>query len=727
MFTRFVITLGVMAALSLGVNNINVDKLKNGALEKLDTVALSVLDSALVTYHSAHGYTLPDRLDVSALEAMGVTHIDLDKFDYVKVSDNKFVLSCNLNNSGKWVQSFHSDVILPTDGLNSEFLLANGGTIDGDETDVDVSKKSVFIGDDVTIHGSVKVGDGSYGDGKHTFTHNYTIGPSANVNSDQVNIADNTQIGSGSNIRNFVEIIGDNISIGDRVTLWSESTVGDNVNIMNADKGNMIFQTKVPAGTTIKRTGTGGGDLTFYSGSTIVGGTNEIYNESDGNIDIYTKLPKDTTIRRTGNGKGDIVYNLSSTIGGSHEIRNDSDSELEINCEVAEGTKFTRCGTGIGKLTLSEESSLNGECGIINETNHDMVFNASLDNAEFRYTGGGNANLNVTSQANLRGKSEIRNEGISTITFAGKMVDGSILRKTGLGSGGVSVKNTLIEGTCEFYNSSDGEMAIALSSIPDGFKIENARPHGSIGLYDRLRAEPGGFFRIEAADDYKGRSRVSNWCHDLTIKDFTINVSGNGSGAIDLCANKFGGKLNICVEGGSGFNIDVDNLNWNNNYIGFYMYSFTGLNVEKYTYLRTTNIGKHLYIDSSIGCALKGSYADNTKLVFDGCDTGMIYLYGNNSGTIKIHCNIPSGVALHSYIDLHDGHEITYNAKKTGYLIVKKGSILAGKFTVNNDSDFHVYIDGANIGDGAVINVSENNKSSIYIKKDIPAGAVVNY
>ena len=347
MFTRLVITMGVMSLFALGVSNVNVDKLKNSALEKVDIAALSVVDNALVVYHAAHGYKLPDSLSESALKDLGISMIDISKYDYIKVSDDKFVLSCNLNNSGRWLRSFHSDVVLPRYGLNSEFLLANGGNTDGNDSDVDVTAKSVFIGDDVMIHGSVKIGSGSYGDGRHTFTHNYTIGDNANVNSDQVNIADNTEIGSNANIRNYVEIIGDNISIGDRVTLWSEAQVGDNVNILNSDKGEITFQTKIPEGTTIKRTGEGGGNLTFYSGSTIAGGSNEIYNESDGNIDIYTKLPKDTTIRRTGKGKGDVVYNLASTIGGSHTISNDSNAPIDIYCDISEGTEFKRGGTAL--------------------------------------------------------------------------------------------------------------------------------------------------------------------------------------------------------------------------------------------------------------------------------------------------------------------------------------------------------------------------------------------
>ena len=123
--------------------------------------------------------------------------------------------------------------------------------------------------------------------------------------------------------------------------------MGDGVTIANANKGEMTFQTAIPAGTIIRRTGTGAGNTTFYSGSTIQGGSNEIYNESDGNVDIYAKLPKDTTIRRLGKGKGNIVYNLASTIGGSHTIQNDSDAPIEINCDISEGMNFKRGGTAL--------------------------------------------------------------------------------------------------------------------------------------------------------------------------------------------------------------------------------------------------------------------------------------------------------------------------------------------------------------------------------------------
>ena len=349
MFSRLVIALGMSALLAAGLNNLDMAKLKTAAQDKFYRVELSVLDSAIVAYHSTHDSTLPASLSADVLKQLDVSGIDISKYTYKKLTNNKFELVFMPDGASEGIKSFHSGLDLGRAYAYNFELGQNqsDGTTDGDETDVDVSKKSVFIGDNVMIHGSVKIGDGSYGDGKHTFTHNYTIGGNANVNSDQVNIADNTEIGENANIRNYVEIIGEDISIGDRVTLWSEATVGDGVTIANADKGELTFQTKIPAGTTIKRTGAGAGNTTFYSGSTIQGGSNEIYNESDGNIDIYTKLPKDTTIRRIGKGKGDIVYNLASTIGGSHTIHNDSDAPIEINCDISEGTNFKRGGTAL--------------------------------------------------------------------------------------------------------------------------------------------------------------------------------------------------------------------------------------------------------------------------------------------------------------------------------------------------------------------------------------------
>ena len=346
MFSRFVIALGVSALLAAGLNNLDIGKLKNTAQEKFDAAELSVLDSALVAYHSAHKSALPADLSEAALKKLGISGIDVSKYKYRKITNNKFELSCEVETTGKTLRSFHSGLDLGTAyAYNYELSTEQSdGTTDGDDTDVDVSKKSVFIGNDVMIHGSVKIGDGKYDDGVYTFTHNYTIGCNANVNSDQVNIADNTEIGENANIRNYVEIIGDNINIGDHVTLWSEATVGDDVTIANADKGELTFQTAIPKGTTIRRTGAGSGNTTFYSGSTIQGGNNEIYNESDGDIDIYTKLPKDTTIRRLGKGKGNIVYNLASTIEGSHTITNESDAPVEINCDISEGTNFKRGG-----------------------------------------------------------------------------------------------------------------------------------------------------------------------------------------------------------------------------------------------------------------------------------------------------------------------------------------------------------------------------------------------
>ena len=725
--------MGILALLHAGISNINLQKLKDTASEKFDKVELSVLDSALVSYHVAHGSNLPERLTEDVLKSMGISGIDMGKYSYTKFSNNKFELTCDVNNSGKIIRSFHSGLDLGyAYAYNYELgALANGGTIDGDETDIDVSKKSVFIGDDVMIHGSVKIGDGSYGDGKHTFTHNYTIGPAANVNSDQVNIADNTQIGANANIRNFVEIIGENISVGDRVTLWSEATVGDNVNIANADKGSITFQTKIPSNTTIKRTGDGGGNLTFYSGSTITGGTNEIYNESDGSIDIYTKLPKDTTIRRTGEGNGDIIYNLASTIVGSHTINNDSNAPVEINCAIPERTIFNRSGKGNGKIILREEARLGGNCGIVNENQGYIDFYGQLEDGNvLKYTGNSDGFLIFNTIASMNNSVEINNTSKGSLEFSGALGDNVVLKLTGNGTGKFRlVENTFINGNCELYNESQGFMKLRNCIVPENVVLKNISKKGIF----YLTAESSGMVSIEPDTEFIVENTLlnggafENW-RDLNLRSGKVTLSGNGSAGLIL-EGKFGGTFNVINDGRYQVQLASNRFDWDGETVRFkgYIPKDVPGPSSMYCYIATDKIGSYLDIESSIDISLRGSYADNMKIRIDGKSSyGSLYFYGNYSDDITAHMTCSDGVR----VDFHNSkiNDFTYNAEKAGSLYIGINVDLGKGVTINNHSKRKIRISGNTvIGDGVVINVREDYPSDIEIEKSIPANTIVDY
>lgn len=72
----------------------------------------AMLDKAIINWYTAHDYELPESLSKEMLSIMGLRDIDLSKFTYTKLSDNKFRLVANL--SGKKTEnSVNSDRDLP--------------------------------------------------------------------------------------------------------------------------------------------------------------------------------------------------------------------------------------------------------------------------------------------------------------------------------------------------------------------------------------------------------------------------------------------------------------------------------------------------------------------------------------------------------------------------------------------------------------------------------------
>lgn len=726
MFPKLLVSLAIMAMLSKGISGISYDKIKDNLNEKMDYVRLSMLDDALMDYYAGHGYTLPSSLSASVMSEMGLGNMDLSKVNYSRVSDNKFVLSMTPGVSERSVNSLHSGKNLPYGGVNSEFDALNSGTMDTVEDDVDVTAKDVFIGNDVMIHGSVKVGNGTYNDGSHTFTHNYTIGTDANVNSDQVNIADNTAIGDNANIRNFVEIIGTNINIGDRVTLWSEAAVGDNCNILNSDAGEMVFQTIIPSGTTVKKTGSGSGNLTFYSGSTIKGGINEIYNESIGNIDIYTVFPKDTVLRRLGIGKGNLTYFINSSILGSHTFRNDGDTDIDILCTIDKNTDFTRGGTGLGKLTLNEDAVLSGNSSINIYNGGAVSLSSVLNGNNINYIGAGNGALNLSTASLFNGSCSFLNDSNGTINFNGEMMDGSMLKRTGSGTGTITFgANTVIEGTSEFYNESVNGMSIYVPKVIDGVKISNKGARGSLSFGIGTYFAPGADFTVE---NISGTSvGFSSWDSSFQVNSGKITVSGTGSGSL-VMVNKFGGNLNVVIDSGNYIYFGVAKTDWDGETIRYKM-NRGNTGADKRVNIGTTRIGKYLDVETVPSVNLYGTFADNTKIRITGnSDFGSISLSGNYSGTVNMEMTGTTGSGITSYNDLSDNSKIIFNADNDGDLYFYAGSVVDGTLTVNNHSKYCVYFrPGSVIHDGVVINLSETCSNHVYIDGDIPAGSVLNY
>lgn len=86
--------------------------LKTAIADKQTVSNSAMLDKAIVNWYTAHDYELPESLSKEMLAIMGLHDIDLSKFTYTKLSDNKFRLVANL--SGKKTEtSINSNRDLP--------------------------------------------------------------------------------------------------------------------------------------------------------------------------------------------------------------------------------------------------------------------------------------------------------------------------------------------------------------------------------------------------------------------------------------------------------------------------------------------------------------------------------------------------------------------------------------------------------------------------------------
>lgn len=86
--------------------------LKTAIADKQIVSNSAMLDKAIINWYTSHDYELPESLNKEILATMGLYDIDLSKFTYTKLSDNKFRLIAKL--SGKKTEaSVNSNRDLP--------------------------------------------------------------------------------------------------------------------------------------------------------------------------------------------------------------------------------------------------------------------------------------------------------------------------------------------------------------------------------------------------------------------------------------------------------------------------------------------------------------------------------------------------------------------------------------------------------------------------------------
>lgn len=113
MLVKIILALAIACMFMGGIGAAGgITGLKTAIADKQIVSNSAMLDKAIVNWYTSHDYELPESLSKDMLAIMGLHDIDLSKFTYTKLSDNKFRLVANL--SGKKTEtSVNSDRDLP--------------------------------------------------------------------------------------------------------------------------------------------------------------------------------------------------------------------------------------------------------------------------------------------------------------------------------------------------------------------------------------------------------------------------------------------------------------------------------------------------------------------------------------------------------------------------------------------------------------------------------------
>lgn len=113
MLVKIILALAIACMFMGGIGAAGgITGLKTAIADKQIVSNGAMLDKAIINWYTSHDYELPESLSKDMLAIMGLHDIDLSKFTYTKLSDNKFRLVANLSGKKK-ENSVNSDRDLP--------------------------------------------------------------------------------------------------------------------------------------------------------------------------------------------------------------------------------------------------------------------------------------------------------------------------------------------------------------------------------------------------------------------------------------------------------------------------------------------------------------------------------------------------------------------------------------------------------------------------------------
>lgn len=202
MLVKIILALAIACMFMGGIGAAGgITGLKTAIADKQIVSNSAMLDKAIINWYTSHDYELPESLSKDMLAIMGLHDIDLSKFTYTKLSDNKFRLVANL--SGKKTEtSVNSDRDLPlkpvsnvpsSSGSSSTPSIPDTGNTGGSGNSGTTTPDSGNTGDSGNSGGSSGGTSGGTSGGSSTTTPD--TGDNGNSSSGSVNgsnIAPNT-------------------------------------------------------------------------------------------------------------------------------------------------------------------------------------------------------------------------------------------------------------------------------------------------------------------------------------------------------------------------------------------------------------------------------------------------------------------------------------------------------------------------------------------------------
>ena len=114
MFIRVILALAlaIMLFSGSGLSGFGISSFKSSISDKELETSTAILDKAIISWYTNHSGVVPDVISADMIKIMGLEDMDVSKFTYTKLADNKFSLVVQLSGN-RTLSSANSNKDLP--------------------------------------------------------------------------------------------------------------------------------------------------------------------------------------------------------------------------------------------------------------------------------------------------------------------------------------------------------------------------------------------------------------------------------------------------------------------------------------------------------------------------------------------------------------------------------------------------------------------------------------